>query len=180
MLFGTDDYQPKKFELEEAILQLKSEYEHRGFELAKVSSGYRFQVKKDMSYWVSKLWLEKPKKYTRALLETLAIIAYRQPITRGDIEDIRGVSVSSNIIKSLFEREWIRAVGHRDLPGKPTLYATTKQFLDYFNLEKLADLPDLGDLKDVHALAPELDFENDVNEKQASPDELDQEENNEN
>jgi len=158
-LFGIDDHQPKKHEIEEVIQQLIQDCEGRGYELIKVSSGYRFQVRSEISQWVSRLWLEKPKKNSRAFLETLAIIAYRQPITRGDIEDIRGVSVSSNIIKSLFEREWIRSVGQRDVPGKPTLFATTKQFLDYFNLEKLSDLPPLGDLKDISALAPELAFE---------------------
>ncbi len=159
MLFGIDDHQLQKNDIEDAIIQLTHDCEERGYELIKVSSGYRYQVRSEMAHWVSRLWLEKPKKNSRAFLETLAIIAYRQPVTRGDIEDIRGVSVSSNIIKSLFEREWIRSVGHRDVPGKPALFATTKQFLDYFNLEKLSDLPPLGDLKDINALAPELAFE---------------------
>ena len=118
MLFGTDDYQPKKVEIEEVIQKIVDDCEGRGFELVKVSSGYRYQVRSELSQWISRLWLEKPKKYSRAFLETLSIIAYRQPITRGDIEEIRGVSVSSNIIKSLYEREWIRSVGNRDVPGK--------------------------------------------------------------
>ena len=112
-----------------------------------------------MAPWISRLWEEKPSKYSRALLETLAIIAYRQPITRGDIEGIRGVAVSSNIIRSLLEREWIRVVGHRDVPGKPALYATTRLFLDYFNLQRLGDLPSLNEIKDLAEINPELAFE---------------------
>ena len=118
--------------------------------------------------WIAKLWQEKPKKYSKALLETLSIIAYRQPITRGDVESIRGVSVSSNIIKTLFDRQWIRVVGHRDVPGRPALYATTKQFLDYFNLEQLEQLPPLGELKDLHNLNHEMDFE--IAEEEAETD----------
>ncbi|MCL4157823.1 UNVERIFIED_CONTAM: hypothetical protein GTU68_021633, partial [Idotea baltica] len=117
-----------------------------------------FQVRQELSPWVSRLWEEKPQKYSRALLETLSIIAYRQPMTRGEIEEIRGVSVSSSITKTLLEREWVRIVGHRDVPGKPALYATTKQFLDYFNLKRLDELPTLNDIRDIAELEPELGF----------------------
>ena len=111
--------------------------EERGYELVQVASGYRFQVRQDLATWVGRLWQERPARYSRALMETLSLIAYRQPITRGEIEEIRGVAVSTNIIKTLLEREWVRVVGHRDVPGRPAMYATTRQFLDYFNLKSL-------------------------------------------
>ena len=123
-----------------------------------VASGYRFQVSQDLSVWVNRLWQEKPKRYSRAMLETLALIAYRQPLTRGDIEAVRGVAVSSDIIKSLQEREWVRIVGHRDVPGKPALYATTKQFLDYFNLNSLDELPPLSDIRELEPNIEALDL----------------------
>lgn len=127
-----------------------------GYELKKVATGYRFQVKQDIAKWVSRLWEEKPQRYSRALLETLSIIAYRQPVTRGEIEDVRGVAVSSHITKTLVEREWIQVVGHRDVPGRPAMYATTKMFLDYFNLESLDQLPTLEEIQEIadanHAL----------------------------
>ena len=123
-----------------------------------VASGYRFQVKQQLSDWVNRLWEEKPKRYSRAMLETLALIAYRQPLTRGDIEAVRGVAVSSDIIKSLQERDWVRIVGHRDVPGRPALYATTKQFLDYFNIKSLEYLPTLGEIKDFSELDPDLEL----------------------
>lgn len=132
--------------------------EDRGFELQQVASGYRFQVRQSLSPWVARLWQERPQKYSRALLETLALIAYRQPITRGEIEEIRGVAVSSNIIKTLHEREWIRVVGHRDVPGRPAMYATTRQFLDYFNLKNLDQLPALAEIRDLETLNAELGF----------------------
>jgi len=134
----------------------------RGFELKEVASGFRFQVKQELSEWVAKLWEERPPRYTRALLETLALIAYRQPITRGDIEEIRGVGVSSNIVRTLLDREWIRVVGHRDVPGRPAMFATTKQFLDYFNLKSLQDLPPLSEIKDLAVADPEFDLEDDL------------------
>lgn len=134
------------------------ECEGRGFELKQVGSGWRFQVREETAPWVNRLWEEKPQKYSRALLETLALIAYRQPITRGDIEEIRGVAVSSHIIKTLTEREWVKVVGHRDVPGRPSLYATTRAFLDYFNLSSLEELPSLGELADIDQLNPELDL----------------------
>ncbi|MEC9192230.1 MAG: SMC-Scp complex subunit ScpB, partial [Pseudomonadota bacterium] len=118
----------------------------------------RFQVKQDLSEWVAKLWEERPPRYTRALLETLALVAYRQPITRGDIEEIRGVAVSANIIRTLLDREWIRVVGHRDVPGRPAMFATTKQFLDYFNLKSLQELPPLSEIKKLSQTEQELDL----------------------
>jgi segregation and condensation protein B len=132
--------------------------EDRGFELQEVASGFRFQVRQSLSPWVARLWHERPQKYSRALLETLALIAYRQPITRGEIEEIRGVAVSSNIIKTLHEREWIRVVGHRDVPGRPAMYATTRAFLDYFNLKTLDQLPALAEIRDLETLNAELGF----------------------
>lgn len=150
---------PEKAQVQVVIDELIHDFSHRGIELQKISSGYRFQVREAYTPWVSRLWDERPQKYTRALLETLALIVYRQPITRGEIEEIRGVSVSSNIIRTLQEREWIKVVGQRDVPGRPTLFASTKQFLDYFNLESLEDLPPLSEIKDLDAIATELDPE---------------------
>ncbi|MBS3953962.1 MAG: SMC-Scp complex subunit ScpB [Methylomicrobium sp.] len=145
--------QPEADDIQSAVEQLIDDYAHRAIELKKVASGYRFQVKADVSPWVGRLFEEKPPKYSRALLETLAIIAYRQPVTRGDIEDIRGVAVSSNIIKTLLEREWVRVVAHKEIPGRPALFGTTKQFLDYFNLAALSELPTLQEMADLSALA---------------------------
>lgn len=154
-----ENEEPEKQEVIDALEELQNDYADRGVELQKVSTGYRFQVKQDLTPWVSRLWEEKPARYTRALLETLALIVYRQPITRGEIEEIRGVAVSSNIIKTLQEREWVRVVGHRDVPGKPALYASTKEFLDYFNLESLDQLPPLSEIKDLDSIATDLDPE---------------------
>ncbi len=150
-----------KAQLREALEQLRQDYAERGVELVEVGSGYRFQVRQCYSHWVGRLWEEKPPRYSRATLETLALIAYRQPITRGEIEEIRGVSVSSNIIKSLLEREWIRVIGHRDIPGRPALYATTRQFLDYFNLSSLEQLPPLSEIRDIEEIARELEQQQD-------------------
>lgn len=133
----------------QVLASIEQDYADRGIELRQVASGYSFQVRQCYAAWVNKLWEEKPAKFSKALLETLAIIAYRQPVTRADIEDIRGVAVSTNIIRTLLEREWVRVVGHRDVPGKPAIYATTKQFLDYFNLTALSDLPSLRELKAI-------------------------------
>ena len=141
--------QPDVIEIQTAIDAIVEDYRIRPIELKKVASGYRFQVRQELSRWVSRLFEEKPPKYSRALLETLAIIAYRQPVTRGDIEDIRGVSVSSTIIQTLLEREWIRLVGHKEVPGRPGLYATTRQFLDYFNISTLSQLPPLQEILDL-------------------------------
>lgn len=139
--------QPELQEIQAAIEAITEDYKFRPIELKQVASGYRFQVKQDLSRWVSRLFEEKPPKYSRALLETLAIIAYRQPVTRGDIEDIRGVSVSSSIIQTLLEREWVRVVAHKEVPGRPGLYGTTKQFLDYFNITSLNELPTLQEIQ---------------------------------
>jgi segregation and condensation protein B len=149
---------PEKTAIREALKEVAERCEDRGFELLEVASGFRFQVRQSLSPWVSRLWHERPQKYSRALLETLALMAYRQPITRGEIEEIRGVAVSSNIIKTLHEREWIRVVGHRDVPGRPAMYATTKQFLDYFNLKSLDQLPALAEIRDLETLTAELGF----------------------
>lgn len=145
--------------VEKALEELHEACAGRGVELVEVASGFRFQVKADVHEWVSRLWTERKTKYTRATLETLALIAYKQPITRGEIEQVRGVAVSSNIVQALEEREWIRVVGHRDVPGKPALYGTTKNFLDYFGLKSLDQLPPLSELKDIGELEPQLPFE---------------------
>jgi len=144
--------------LVEAINQLKAEYENRGVILKEVASGFRFQVEESVGEWVSRLWEEKPARYSRALLETLALIAYRQPITRGEIEEIRGVSVSTHITKTLLEREWVRVVGHRDVPGRPAMYGTTRNFLDYFNLKNLDELPSLAEIRDLDTINAELEL----------------------
>ena len=172
-LFGEDDGRPARDEIKATLEDLQTDFEERGYELKQVASGYRMQVREEMAHWVSRLWDEKPPKYSRALLETLSIIAYRQPITRGDIEGIRGVAVSSNIIRSLLEREWVRVVGHRDVPGKPALYATTRLFLDYFNLQKLADLPPLNEIRDLADINPELALE--VEQSMVSEEEIESE-----
>ena len=145
--------------IEQALETLRAQCAERGVELVETASGHRFQVQKDVHAWVSRLWTERQTRYTRATLETLAIIAYRQPITRGEIEQVRGVAVSSNIIKALEEREWIRTVGHRDVPGRPELLGTTKAFLDYFGLRSLDELPPLAELKDFAELDPQLTFD---------------------
>ena len=157
-LFDLDE-KPENAVIKAALVELQKDCEERGYELVEVASGWRFQVRQQFAQWVNKLWDEKPAKYTRATLETLALIAYRQPITRGDIEDVRGVAVSSNIIQSLLERQWIRVIGHRDVPGRPALYATTKQFLDYFNLSSLEQLPSLSEIRDLDKINEELEFD---------------------
>jgi len=159
-LFEVDP--PKKAEVLSVLEQITADCVGRGFELKRVASGYRFQVRSDYGQWVSRLWEERPARYTRALLETLALIAYKQPITRGDIEEIRGVTVSTNIMRSLLEREWVRVVGHRDVPGRPAIYATTRTFLDYFDLSSLNDLPTLSAIKDLDKINEELDLEGEI------------------
>jgi segregation and condensation protein B len=149
---------PEKAEIRTAIAALNEDYEERGVLISEVASGFRMQIKPGMADRLKKLWEEKPPRYSRALFETLALIAYRQPITRGDIEEIRGVSVSSNIIRQLLERDWVRVVGHRDVPGRPALFGTTKTFLDYFSLKKLDDLPPLADLSDWESLRVQLNL----------------------
>ena len=149
---------PEKKDLREVLDELRIDYDGRGMEMVETGSGWRIQVRAEYADWVSRLWEEKPGRYSRALMETLALIAYRQPITRGEIEEVRGVSVSSNIIKTLQEREWVRVVGHRDVPGKPALYATTRIFLDYFNLKSLNDLPSLAEIRDLDSINQELEL----------------------
>jgi len=157
-LFDIDE-QASNDDIRAALLELQNDCAGRAYELAEVSSGWRFQIRQNFSNWINKLWEEKPPKYSRATLETLALIAYRQPITRGDIEEVRGVAVSTNIIQSLLERNWVRIVGHRDVPGRPALYATTRQFLDYFNLKSLDQLPSLSEIRDLDKINEELMFE---------------------
>lgn len=156
-VFG-DGARPDRTEIREAIDTLRGEYAGRGIEIAEVASGYRVQASANLSDWLSRLWQERPQRYSRALMETLALIAYRQPITRGEIEDIRGVSVSSNIIRTMLERNWIRVVGHRDVPGKPEMFGTTREFLDYFGLRRLDELPSLAELTDLDSFNVELDL----------------------
>lgn len=153
-----EEVAPAKDEVLAALQDIQADNADRGFELKEVASGWRFQVRSETAPWVNRLWDEKPQKYSRALLETLALIAYRQPITRGDIEEIRGVAVSSHIMKTLMERDWVKVVGHRDVPGRPSLYATTRQFLDYFNLKNLEDLPSLSEIRDLDELNNVLDL----------------------
>jgi segregation and condensation protein B len=157
-LFPLDEPAPEG-SVARALEALQLECADRGVALVEVASGWRYQVKADVHAWVARLWTERQVKYTRATLETLALIAYRQPITRGEIEQVRGVATNSNIIKALEEREWIRVVGHRDMPGKPELLGTTKAFLDYFGLKRLDELPPLSELKDFGELEPQLRFE---------------------
>ncbi len=169
----TDEEQPGNSEIGKALQELGADYEERGLELKEVANGFRLQVRQEVNPWVSRLREERPQRYSRALLETLALIAYRQPITRGDIEEVRGVSVRTNIIRTLQEREWIRVVGHRDVPGKPALFSTTKVFLDYFNLKSLDDLPSLAEIMDMESIEPELELEP-VNEPEPVNDEASQ------
>ena len=140
---------PTSNEIKEALKSIEEKYSENSIELVKVASGYRLRIRQEYSSWVAKLWEAKPQKYSRALLETLALIAYKQPITRGEIEDVRGVSVSSQIIRTLLDRSWIKVVGHRDVPGRPALFSTTKDFLDDLNLSKLSDLPELPEIQNI-------------------------------
>jgi segregation and condensation protein B len=151
------DSQPSRQAIAEALKVLQQEYEGRGIELKRIDRSYRFQTREKYAEWITRLKQERPSRYSRALLETLAIIAYKQPVTRGDIESVRGVSVSTDIIRTLVEREWIRQVGHRDVPGKPALYGTTRQFVEHFNLSSLAELPPLAELRDLEQIGIELD-----------------------
>lgn len=158
-IFADDPQPPKQEELTATLAALMDDYRERGIELAQVAGGFRIQVRQSCAPWVARLWDEKPPRYSRALLETLALMAYRQPITRGEIEEIRGVAVSTNIVKTLMEREWIRVIGHRDVPGRPALYATTRKFLDYFGLKSLNELPPLAELRDPKFLGDDLPLE---------------------
>lgn len=167
-----DDHRPARADIKTNLDTLQEDYQGRGIELAEVASGYRFQVREAYSSWISKLWEEKPPRYSRAMLETLSLVAYRQPITRGDIESIRGVAVSSHIMKSLLERDWVRIVGHRDVPGRPAMFATTRAFLDYFNLKNLDELPPLADIRELGKINEELELEDTDAKQPPESDEL--------
>jgi|TARA_R100000687_G_scaffold70457_1_gene60098 segregation and condensation protein B len=171
-LFDEED-RPSKQDLGKYLEEIGEAYADRGIFLKEVASGFRFQARPELGQWVSRLWQEKPPRYSRAILETLALIAYRQPITRGEIEEIRGVSVSSHIVKSLLERNWVRVVGHRDVPGRPAMFATTKQFLDYFDLKSLEDLPSLSEIRDLDKINEELAL-SDVPPANARPGDMDE------
>jgi segregation and condensation protein B len=153
-----DQASPPHEDIARALEELQQDAADRGVELVEVASGFRYQVREDVHAWVSRLWTERQTRYSRALLETLALIAYRQPITRAEIEQIRGVGVASSIVKTLEEREWVRVVGYRDLPGRPALFGTTKAFLDYFNLKSLDQLPPLSEIRDIEDLDPQFAF----------------------
>ena len=161
---------PSHTELAKVLEALADDCAGRGVELVEVASGFRYQVRNQVHAWVARLWTERQSRYSRALLETLALIAYRQPITRGEIEAVRGVAVSTQIIKTLEEREWIRVIGHRDVPGRPALYGTTRNFLDYFNLKSLDQLPTLAEIRDLDAMEPELSFPEREGNKSGAPD----------
>ena len=160
---------PTTEEIKKALEEIESLCIKRGVELKRVSSGFRMQVKQSLSRYIAKLWEEKPQRYSKATLETLALIAYRQPITRGEIEEIRGVSVGTQLIRGILERGWIKIVGQRDVPGKPSLYATTKEFLDYFGLQHLRELPNLPDLPEIDSLDMELPLEKANQEEESEP-----------
>lgn len=155
-LFGEED-RPDRKVIKSVITELQAEYESRGINLKELASGYQFQTHGEISNWVSRLWEDRAPRYSRALLETLALVAYRQPITRGEVEEIRGVAVSTNIMRTLIEREWVKVVGHKEVPGRPSLYATTKEFLDYFGLKRLEDLPPLTELVDLDEAGKKLE-----------------------
>ena len=155
-LFEDEEHPPTRSEIRDSIAALRVRWEGRALELAEVSSGFRMQVRTSHARWMTRLWARRPPRYSRALLETLALIAYRQPITRGQIEDVRGVSVSTSIIRTLLDREWIRIVGHREVPGRPDLFGTTRTFLDHFNLKSLEELPALQDIRDIEEKVPDL------------------------
>ena len=158
-LFAGDPEAPPRDAIRAALAGLADDWAARSFTLQEVASGFRAQVRHEFEPWISRLWEEKPPKFSRALLETLALIAYRQPITRSEIEEIRGVAVSTQIVRSLTERGWIRVVGHREAPGKPAMYGTTRAFLDYFNLKSLDQLPPLEQIREMDTPNPELELE---------------------
>ena len=168
-IFPTDQT-PSKEDIKETLNEIEDLCAKRGVELKRVSSGYRMQVKQSLSAYIAKLWEEKPQRYSKATLETLALIAYRQPITRGEIEQIRGVSVGTQLIRGILERGWIKIVGQRDVPGRPSLYATTKEFLDYFGLQHLRELPGLPDLPDIDSLDMKLPLEEEQKEVESQSD----------
>ena len=168
-LFEEEQTPPEKEEIRACLTELQSECESKGYELVHVASGFRYQVRQVLEPWISHLWEEKPPRYSRAAMETLALIVYRQPITRAEIEDIRGVSVSTHIIKTLMEREWIRVLGHKDVPGRPALYGSTRNFLDYFNLRSLDELPNLPELTDPDTLVRQLEQDESGEPSQSQP-----------
>ncbi len=161
-VFGDEAQRPERAAVRAALQSLADAYRDRAFELKQVASGWRVQIRERHSEPVGRLWEERPTRYSRALLETLALIAYRQPITRGEIEEVRGVTVSTSIMRTLLDRQWVRIVGHRDVPGRPALYATTKEFLDYFGLTSLDELPTLAELRDIDGLNVELELDLDA------------------
>ena len=165
--------EPTSSELLDAIVELRKDLLGRGIEVSEVASGFRLQVRTETAPFVARLWEEKPQRYSRALLETLALIAYRQPVTRGDIEDVRGVVVSSSTIRTLLERDWVRVVGHRDVPGRPAMYATTKEFLDYFGLQSLEDLPSLMEIRELEDTSRRLELGDDAEARRPTPDRYD-------
>ncbi len=170
MALFPDDDRPGRDDMRKALDGLKQDFEGRGIEMKEVASGFRIQVRKELAPYMGRLWEERPTRYSRALLETLALVAYRQPITRGEIEEVRGVTVSTHIIRTLQDRNWIRIVGHRDVPGHPEMFGTTKEFLDYFSLKSLDELPTLAQLRDIESINAELDFGMDPNmQAQAAP-----------
>jgi segregation and condensation protein B len=156
-----EDERPTREEIRQALQEIEEQCKDRGVELKKVSSGYRLQVRQSLSSYVAKLWEERPQRFSKATLETLALIAYRQPITRGEIEEIRGVTIGTQLMRGLMERGWVKIVGQRDVPGRPSLYSTTKEFLDYFGLQHLRELPELPELPDLQSLDMELPLEAD-------------------
>jgi segregation and condensation protein B len=156
-LFG-EEHPPARTDIRAAVEALQADYADRGIMVNEVASGFRIEIRTSMAPWLSRLWEERPPRYSRALLETLAIIGYRQPVTRGDVEEIRGVAVTTNIIRTLLERGWIKVVGYRDVPGKPALYGTTREFLDYFGLQQLEDLPPLAEIRDLDRMTAQLDL----------------------
>ncbi|HHZ87778.1 MAG TPA: SMC-Scp complex subunit ScpB [Chromatiaceae bacterium] len=165
-----EEEKPDRATVRKVLEWLQNDFTERSIELKEVGSGFRIQVKSDYSSWVSRLWDERPQRYSRALMETIALIAYRQPVTRGEIEEVRGVAVSTSIIQTLLEREWVRVVAHREVPGRPALYGTTKAFLDYFNLKSLDELPSLAAVRDLDELHRELELELAVPEQAADAD----------
>lgn len=154
-----EETQPETSIIKSALKTIQEKFADSGIELKELASGYQFQAKEELKYWLAKLWEERPPRYSRAFLETLALIAYRQPVTRAEVEEIRGVTASSHIIKTLIERDWIKIVGFKDIPGKPALYGTTKTFLDHFNLKSLDELPTLSELKDLEKLEEQLNVQ---------------------
>lgn len=156
-LFGEEN-PPARSEIRAAVEALQADYASRGIAVNEVASGFRIEVRSSMAPWLARLWEERPPRYSRALMETLAIMAYRQPVTRGDVEEIRGVAVTTNIIRTLLERSWIKVVGYRDVPGKPAMYGTTREFLDYFGLRQLEDLPPLAEIRDLDKMSAQLEL----------------------